>query len=196
LFGSVFSSHKPQFVGGKTITPILEPGDVGVLCQVLRYQDSFERFEPTNNYTGEGGTTSGYDDRDARRIIQLDCKASTRFRIEKILQTGFGDKPNSLPFILVEASIFNDELSSIESKEAHEIIQRLEAQDYIQRYKSDDEMDLELLSFNLLASISTRLNARETLPLLSTVSTKDRLLFLEKMYRFGYFRSLLNSLGS
>jgi hypothetical protein len=101
-----------------------------------------------------------------------------------------------LPFILVEASIFNDELSSIESKEAHEIIQRLEAQDYIQRYKSDDEMDLELLSFNLLASISTRLNARETLPLLSTVSTKDRLLFLEKMYRFGYFRSLLNSLGS
>lgn len=195
LFGSIYSAHKPQFVDERTITPILAPGDVGVLCHALRYQDTDDLYKPSD-YIDEG-VSSSYDDKDKRRIIQLDCKASTRFRVEKILQSGFGDSPQSLSFILVEASTFNDDTHIFESNEATEIIQRLEAtspntawSDCIKMYKNDNEIDLENLSFQLLASVSTSLSAREILPLLYSVSTKERLLVLEKMHRLRFFRSL------
>ena len=99
VFGAVYSSHKAQFVrrGTDPITPILEPGDIGVLCHVLRYHEEFNICKP-----------SDYVDECARRIIQLDCKVSCRIRIDKIIERGIGESNNSLPFILVEASILCD----------------------------------------------------------------------------------------
>jgi len=195
-FGSVYSSHKAQFVGSEYITPILEPGDVGALCQVLKHQDSWEQYEfdvlKPMEEEEEADTASALDEKkDARRIVQLDCIISTRFRIDKILQSGFDDSPYAYPFILVEASTFHDD--DIESEETLEIIQRLETTypkslwyDCIRMYKNHNgKMDSEQLSFHLASILSTKLSIIDALHLLRVNSSKERLLFLQKIHRFG-----------
>jgi hypothetical protein len=93
MFGALYSSDKPQLVtkGVGPIIPMIEVGDIGVLCLVL---DSQEGMVPTR-----AGPTV--------RRIQLNATAITRFRIEKILYDGTINE-DTPPFILVESSLVID----------------------------------------------------------------------------------------
>jgi hypothetical protein len=93
MFGALYSSDKPQLVtkGLGPIVPMIEVGDIGVLCLVV---DSQEGMVPTR-----AGPTV--------RRIQLNATAITRFRIEKILYDGTINE-DTPPFILVESSLVND----------------------------------------------------------------------------------------
>jgi hypothetical protein len=102
LFGALFSSDKPQVVKGGMgkIVPILQRGDVGVVCLL---EHSEECLIPKQ----EGASP--------RRQIRLVGTGAGRFQIQRILHNGYGD--NSLPFIVVEAILLNDDRSPFVSDE-------------------------------------------------------------------------------
>ena len=105
-FGALYCSKKPQLIRGGEgpITPMVEPGDIGVVCSVLFDEDAMTPIFRNSN------------DGRLRRRIKLKGLAIGRFRIEKVLQNGYGggllcDQDESikpLPFILVEASRVDD----------------------------------------------------------------------------------------
>ena len=135
-FGILYASHKPQIVrsGSETITPIVECGDIGVLCIVKEYslfQDNVEILRETN-FPKITKKKESYDDNDSDdcisvikdvrdfnkiRLIGLGVK---RFRVENILSRGFDGE--NLPFILVEASDMDDQLLDSNSAEYEEIL--------------------------------------------------------------------------
>jgi Lon protease-like protein len=95
LFGALFSSDKPQLVkegGMGKIVPMIQPGDVGVIFVL---EDSEELMIPKQ----EGAPP--------RRQIRLVGRGAGRFQIQRILHDGYGD--DSLPFIVAEAMLLNDD---------------------------------------------------------------------------------------
>lgn len=74
-FGAVYGTHKPQMVrrGTGAVVPMLQPGDVGVLCQVMNVEDA---LVPTR-----GGSR--------RRRIRFEATAVGVFNIERIIDSGF-----------------------------------------------------------------------------------------------------------
>jgi len=105
-FGALYCSKKPQFMqqGEGPIVPMVEPGDVGVVCDVL-YDE--EAMVPVLRNDDNGPL---------RRRIKLKGLAVGRFRIEKVLHNGYGGgllcdgnkNVEPLSFIVVEASRVDD----------------------------------------------------------------------------------------
>jgi hypothetical protein len=114
-FGAMYSSKKPQFIakGDGPIVPMVEPGDVGVVCSVLFHEEAMVPVSRDD------------DDGPRHRRIKLKGLAIGRFRVEQVLHNGYGGgsicdgdstvKP--LPFILVEASRIDDLPTTTISKE-------------------------------------------------------------------------------
>ena len=96
IFGAVFNNNRPRIVipdssnkqeyantrRNNPLTPLFQKGDIGVICSVL-YSNVIS------------------NDQNETEKIQMQAIAIGRFRIEKMLQTGYKDKED---FILVEAS--------------------------------------------------------------------------------------------
>jgi Lon protease-like protein len=97
-FGVIYSSHKPQIIkhGGfsSPVVPILEPGDIGVLCQVTESEDRMI------------ATVGGQ----ARRRIRLQAQGLARFQVLQVVHNGYATIDGSLPFIVVQAELYQDEL--------------------------------------------------------------------------------------
>ena len=113
IFGAMYISNKPQLVKGVSsnedgrkntnpIVPILEIGDIGVVCYVEK--------------SSEGMVPTVRDDplSELRPRIKLESVAIGRFQIQKIISDGSNPVNNEedlnapLPFILVEASWIHD----------------------------------------------------------------------------------------
>lgn len=84
LLGAFFSNQKPQILayGQGPIVPLLDPGDVGVICVVNQSQ---ENMVPTRDGVGN------------RRSIRLECTAVAVAELKAIISNGYND---SLPFIV------------------------------------------------------------------------------------------------
>ncbi len=101
FFGALYCAMKPQIVsaGMGPTTPIVELGDIGVIFLV---EENEEGMIPAL-------------DGSLRRRIRLRGVAIGRFRIEAIIQNGYGS--SSAPFILTEASKVEDEMIEAASKD-------------------------------------------------------------------------------
>jgi Lon protease-like protein len=101
LFGALFSSDKPQVVKGGMgkIVPMIQPGDIGVVFVLEDSEDGLVQRQGAP----------------PRRQIRLVGTGAGRFQIQKILHNGYGD--DSLPFIVVEAILLNDNHSASVSDE-------------------------------------------------------------------------------
>jgi len=92
MFGGLYCSDKVQIVknGVGPIVPIVEPGDVGVVCKVV--------------YSAEALIPTTTNDNDRKRRIKLEGFAVGRFRVERILHNGYGtsfvEGEEARPFIL------------------------------------------------------------------------------------------------
>ena len=135
-FGALYCSNKPQFVkdGVGPIVPMVDHGDVGVVCNVLYDEQAVVPISPEND--------------GLRRRIKLQGLAVGRFRIEKVLHNGYGggfscDRDKHvihLPFILVEASWFNDSHIVPGSEEEMRVIE-LEAKLFTSIFRKEGTMD-------------------------------------------------------
>jgi Lon protease-like protein len=136
-FGALHCSNKPQFVkaGVGPIVPMVDEGDVGVVCNVLCDEQA---VVPTSS-ENEG----------LRRRINLQGLAVGRFRIEKVLHSGYGgglflcdgdENVGHLPFILVEAAWVNDSPIVPGSEEEMRVIE-LEAKLFASILGRDGTMD-------------------------------------------------------
>ena len=188
IYGAIYCSQKPQMVsygGLNPITPIVEPGDVGLLCEV--YSSS------TRPKTKE-----------QKRRIQLSARGVGRFRIQKVLQKGysFNDAQDmgedNLPYIVVEACLLkddktldqeNEKIDDLIKKNKDEILTLTEGIDMIQfdelsRHIKTDNLKTEgtqlyspkeIVTFALASKIIENKSAPEMLRLLTMTSTLQRL---------------------
>jgi hypothetical protein len=99
LFGALYASNKAQLVARGTgpIVPMVEPGDVGVLCLVQR------------SAVGDIPTVGGEE---MRRRIRLEAVAVGRFVIDRVLHSGYGGglatTQPPLPYIVAETELVFD----------------------------------------------------------------------------------------
>ena len=115
VFGAIYGSDKPQMVPGGIgpIVPMYETGDIGTIFSVDHAEEGYRGDDPTLG-----------------RRIRIFGVAIGRFRIEKILQNGYGggdvctekNEP-PLPFILVEPGRVRDDIVSLDSVEGCRLLQ-------------------------------------------------------------------------
>jgi hypothetical protein len=135
-FGALYCSNKPQFIkdGNGPIVPMVDPGDVGVVCAVLSDEQAMVPIS--------------LEDGGLRRRIKLRGLAVGRFRIEKVLYNGYGggslcsrdEKVEPLPFIVVEASRVVDLPIETGSEEEKRLID-LETKLYASILERDGKID-------------------------------------------------------
>ncbi|CAJ1945897.1 unnamed protein product [Cylindrotheca closterium] len=96
LFGTIYSSDKPQIVkqGKGVIVPLLEEGDVGVIC-LVKDDDWKDELVPTRDPLYQ------------RRRIQLNAVAVARFQILEIINDGIGQQQPS--FIQAKVALLQDD---------------------------------------------------------------------------------------
>jgi hypothetical protein len=95
MFGAWYCSNKSQIVRNSTITPIIDTGDVGVICHVVCHKDDSVTIVKDESVSKR------------RRQVNIVGLAVDRFRVEKVLFNGF-DSVNVCPYIVVEAVRFCD----------------------------------------------------------------------------------------
>jgi Lon protease-like protein len=222
IFGACYCSSKSQVVQSRdnndnrsgmaaVVTPMLEVGDVGVVCHILDYKE------------GTTVTTNA-------RKLSLKALAVERFRIEKILCNGYGvdetkttcdnrdttesDTLKNAPFILVEASRFRDdqeekntaldlenELRKADSamidlacvEEAKKLLG--EDQHLHDGNVSDRDQRNELKSFAMISAISNQFTTIEMDDQLRELSTVSRLKTVEQ-YRQQQWLNRIQELSS
>jgi hypothetical protein len=91
VFGAWHCSAKSQIVRNNTITPLIEVGDVGVLCHVVYHKDEMI------------STLDSSECKLLRRRVTIVGVAVHRFRVEKIIFNGF-DGTDVCPYIVVLAA--------------------------------------------------------------------------------------------
>jgi hypothetical protein len=203
LFGALFSSDKPQVVkrGVGDIVPMIEPGDIGVICVL---DDSEDALIPTQGAS-------------PRRRIRLVGTGAGRFQIQRILHNGYGD--GSLPFIVVEAILLSDDHSPFANNEelvnlernlkdkaikmkadsndeesldnkgfctdfSEDLVERLIAKLY-RTTPTDrmlEEMKAELKSFSVASALMSDSSSKDRLEMLRISSTRGRLSVLDEAY--------------
>jgi hypothetical protein len=99
IFGAWHCSAKSQIVRNNTITPLIEVGDVGVLCHVVYHKDEMI------------STLESSECKLLRRRVIIVGVAVHRFRVEKIICNGF-DGIDVCPYIVVLAARICDITSS------------------------------------------------------------------------------------
>jgi hypothetical protein len=193
VFGALYCSHKTQIVKGgiKPITPLVEAGDVGIICGVTSSQVFINGEE----------VDSGRKDESSVEKIRLWAHGLTRFRVKRILSDGLDEasegKGGSLPFILVEGTRLDD-IDVFEPGEDREIERMLEEllrrgdlefdaaslldKMYAYTFQEGDEkrQKQQMLSFALTAQLEATAPADEMLSMLQNTSTTARLKYLEK----------------
>lgn len=194
VFGALYCSHKTQIVKGgiKPITPLVEAGDVGIICGVTSSQVFINGEE----------VDAGRKDESSVQKIRLWAHGLTRFRVKRILSDGLDGvssegKEDSLPFILVEGTRLDDD-DVFESGEDLEIDRMLEEllrrgdlefdaaslldKMYAYTFQEGDEkrQKQQMLSFALTAQLEATAPADEMLSMLQSTSTTARLKYLER----------------
>ena len=93
-FGAFYASGKAQMVrdGVNPIVPMIEAGDVGVVCQVLEHEDA---MVPTRDVN--------YD----RRRIRLESVVVGRFVVNEVIRKGYGGEEDL--FVVVDADRLDDD---------------------------------------------------------------------------------------
>mmetsp|Transcript_28025 Transcript_28025/g.40115 ORF Transcript_28025/g.40115 Transcript_28025/m.40115 type:complete len:348 (+) Transcript_28025:60-1103(+) len=99
MFGAWYCSNRSQIVRNGVVSPLIEPGDVGVVCHVMYHHSS-------NGRNGPG------------RRVNIVGLAADRFRVERVLFNGF-DNVDECPYIVVLATCFFDESASSLSADAY-----------------------------------------------------------------------------
>jgi Lon protease-like protein len=166
LFGTLYSSDKPQIVHGGQgpIVPMVDCGDIGVLCTVFEHE---EGMVPT--------ATEGF----SRRRIRLQALGTSRYEIIKILHRGYD---SDVPFILAEVEALDDLEEDIE--DLKEQLERLDIPELLEHRRdilptaSQVEVtcsDAEYFSFSVASSLREGLTPQEIMSLLKMISTRDRL---------------------
>ena len=211
IYGAIYCSQKPQMVsygGLDPITPIVEPGDVGLLCEV--YSSNTRPSKDTGSI--EDGNQLMDDQRNTKeqkRRIQLSARGVGRFRIEKVLKKGYSlngaqDIGNDdIPYIVVEASLLKDEkifdqenekIDALIKKYSSEILPLAQDLDMIQfdelcKYSKTDRSQTELtelyspkeiFTFALASKLIEKKSAQEMLRILTMTSTLERLEYVLK----------------
>lgn len=117
VFGTIYASSKPQLVKGGIgeIVPLLEEGDVGVICIVKEWSDD---MVPTR------------DPEYKRRRIKLNAVAVARFQIEEIVDDGIMI-PTRPSFIRARVSLLKDSASSYDAGSTNSDILEREVNDRI-----------------------------------------------------------------
>ena len=118
IFGTIYSSNKPQIVRNITgpIVPVFSEGDVGVLCIL---ENSEEALIPTR-----GG--------DERRRIRLVARGAVRFEVVEIVDDGIGSDDS---FILAQVELLFDDVPGVSS---HRELQRSNVLDQFARLENSD----------------------------------------------------------
>lgn len=186
LFGALYCSHKTYISkgGDGPITPLIDIGDVGVVCCVQK-RSIFKN-----------GTEIGIEFKDDNNVekIQLIGVAVGRFQVEKILSNGFDTDDGHLPFILVEALRVDDQDIHIENDDDETTVDFDFVESDVSKELSSDaykwsfevgEMNKQkkqLISFARAAKLEDVLSAGDMLNLLYSTSTKSRLAKIKNYY--------------
>jgi hypothetical protein len=175
MFGALYCSHKSYISkgGDGPLTPLIDVGDVGVVCCVQK-RSIFK-----------DGTEIGIEFKDDDHVdkIQLIGLAVGRFQVEKILSNGFDTDKYHLPFILVEASRIDDE--DVYMNDVEDTILEFET-DMSKEFSSDEykwafevgergKQMQQLISFALIAKKEDKLSAVDMLHMLYSTSTTERM---------------------
>ena len=135
IFGGLYCSQKAQILknGISPIVPIVEVGDVGVICKVVYHA---EAMIPTV----EGSM---------RRRIKLEALAVGRFRIDRVIHNGYGNsfigEETACPFILAKVSRIDDVPPS---EEEILLMSKLETK-LFNRVKDQEGFALDRVNWNL-----------------------------------------------
>jgi hypothetical protein len=194
MFGALYCSHKTQIIkaGQKPITPMVEVGDVGIICSVTSSQVFIN---------GEEVCSSRKDEEDVEKI-RLWGLGVARFRVDRVISNGLGEQENkkegSLPFILVEGSriddvgVFGD---AAESDKVQTMLKQLLDRDdyefdegslfddeYAYTFREGEQRTQiqQMLTFALTSRLEATAPANEMLDMLSCTSTLERLEYLDR----------------
>ena len=186
MFGALYCSHKSYISkgGDGPITPLIDIGDIGVVCCVQK-RSIFKN-----------GTEIGIEFKDDDNVdkIQLIGVAVGRFQVEKILSNGFDIDDGHLPFILVEAVRVDDQDIHIENDDDETTLEfDILESDVSKELLSDaykwsfevgemNKQRKQLISFACAAKLEDMLSAGDMLNLLYSTSTKSRLAKIKNYY--------------
>jgi hypothetical protein len=189
MFGALYCSHKSYISkgGDGPITPLIEVGDIGVVCHVQK-RSIFKN-----------GAEMGIEFKDDDNVekIQLIGLAVGRFQVEKILSNGYDIDNGHLPFILVEASRLDDQDVNLQDDDDEtttefdfveiDISKQLSSDAYKWSFEVGrvNKQKNQLLSFALSAKIEDKLSAGDLLNLLYSTSTTARLAKVKEYYKFN-----------
>jgi Lon protease-like protein len=188
IYGALFSSGMPQMVsrGVGDVVPIVSVGDMGVVFSVEASEDD---YIPTI-----GGET--------RRRIRLEARGIGRFRISKVVCTGFGSqeydgdndgvnngRTKDLPFIVVSADMVRDEMPTAqERKEIDSLIsdiQSTRSEIYVDPDVLSDDMD-----WHFRAEMTTFAYASD---IIAETATQTRKIMLQERSTLQRVRLLMNA---
>lgn len=193
LFGALYSAHKSHIIknGVGPITPLIDVGDIGVVCEVKRCS-VFKNNETEVDVRNK-------NDNDVSKI-QLIGLAVGRFRVDRVISNGYDLENGHLPYILVQASRIDDEevhfgmlqddkdtISIIENideaPKIYDVSEYLAMENFRWSYKVGDinKQKDQLQSFELVIKSGTKLSSEKMLQLLYSTSTKDR----KKMLKYA-----------
>ena len=207
-FGILYASHKPQIIrdGSEPITPMIECGDVGVLCVVREYslfQNNEEIINVKNyplisNENDPQPIVKKTSDWNKIRLVGLGIE---RFIVEEIIQNGYKDGHKS--FIAVKARKINDRVMvdsfSETSLQQHKrlledcfdgsnLLRDLKEfqvidRDRFQRETSDSNYlwkSYQDRSFALMSTLETGRPAVELLNMLASTSLEERFQYITR----------------
>jgi len=203
-FGALYCSHKAQIApnGVLPITPIITRGDVGVLCMV---QESEIVLTPQ---------------KEEKEKVRLKGLAVGRFRVERILHNGFGGgeemetnsctDDESLPFIMVEASLLEDVIPTSGSRQdcfcgemEEKILENVNAEEFLMptdffskgsyscSFNSNSNQLRQLWSFCLASRLIPNASMTDMLKLLECTSTAQRLEYVYDSFSGQPLRDLI-----
>jgi len=196
MFGALYCSHKTQIVkgGNKPITPLVEPGDIGIICSVTSSQVYIngKEVDASRKYEEEV------------EKIRLWGLGVGRFRVDKVLSNGLDNNVNgkkgSLPFILVEGTRIDDDdvFEQGQSEQVERILRQLldrdsddsfdesklasDDYDYAFAFQQGNEeyQKRQMMTFALISKLEATAPANEMLDMLRCTSTLERLKYLER----------------
>jgi len=207
-YGAIYCSHKPQMVthgGMSPITPIVEPGDIGLLCEVYSSNKDISSLEVKKEkeepQLGENITSMSR----LEKRVQLSARGVSRFCVKKVLHKGYDNSnmkntdDESLPYIVVEATLLEDDIISHDRKSQERIAVLFEkySPKILEFVKDMDMVDsemfynstkkdgqtvdntrfarmVELITFVMASKLVDRRPAQEMLDLITMTSTLQR----------------------
>lgn len=199
IFGAMYCSHKSQIIKGgiNPVTPIVEKGDVGIVCSVLSSQVFID---------GNEVEMTRINDNDVQKI-RLNAIAVGRFRVVEVLSYGhdtekFGSD-GQRPFIVVKGSRIDDEeiqgiVMDTQIETTSSTLQRLlerigdidepnanaklASGDFSWAFQegSNESQKRQLMSFFLTSRLESKASTNEMIHMLEMASTSERLDYIEK----------------